>query len=417
VNRATTTGSSTEAAPPSAPAPTPEPPRGLRSPLAIIFTTVFLDLVGFGIVIPLLPLYARRFGADPVGVAWLLAIYSLMQFLFAPWWGRVSDRVGRRPILLLGLFGSAASYLLFGLAWSFPVLLAARAMAGFTGANIGVAQAYVADVTTNQTRARGMGMIGAAFGLGFILGPAIGGVLSRYGVAAPFFGAAAVTLLNALLAIVRLPESLPAERRAEGPARLALADRVRALFAAGTPRRLKAILTAVFVATVAFAALEATFSLWADARFHLTRQGISYVFAYIGVISVIAQGGVVGRLVPRIGAGRAAALGIALIAAGLAVLAIVPSLPLLFAPLALIAFGHGTASPSLSTLISHQGGPGEQGRLLGANQSLSALGRVIGPIWGGVALAHVGLGAPFLSASALAFAAAALLAIVVGAAA
>jgi MFS family permease len=417
VNRTTSTPSTAAAPRSAAPASTPEPPRGLRSPLAIVFVTVFLDLVGFGIVIPLLPLYARWFGAGPVGVAWLLAVYSLMQFLFAPWWGRVSDRVGRRPILLLGLFGSAASYLVFGLAGSFAVLLAARAMAGFTGANIGVAQAYVADVTSPQARARGMGMIGAAFGLGFVLGPAIGGLLSRYGAAVPFFGAAAVTLANALLAVVRLPESLPPERRAQGPAALGLAERVRAVLARGTPRRLRIIFTAVFVATVAFAAMEATFSLWADARWHLTRQGISYVFAYIGVVSVIAQGGVVGRLVPRIGAGRAAVLGIALIATGLATLALAPALPLLFAPLALIAFGHGTASPSLSTLISHQGGPGEQGRLLGVNQSLSALGRVVGPVWGGLALAHVGLSAPFLSAAALAFAAAALLAMGVGAAA
>ncbi|HEU0079852.1 MAG TPA: MFS transporter, partial [Longimicrobiaceae bacterium] len=146
-----------------------------RSPLAIVFVTVFLDLVGFGIVIPLLPLYAERFGAGPVGVTWLVAVYSLMQLLFAPWWGSLSDRVGRRPVLLVGLFGSAASYLLFGLAGSLGMLFVGRTLAGVMGANVGVAQAYIADVTAPEERARGMGLIGAAFGLGFILGPAIGG--------------------------------------------------------------------------------------------------------------------------------------------------------------------------------------------------------------------------------------------------
>jgi DHA1 family tetracycline resistance protein-like MFS transporter len=392
---------------------TPAPPAG-RSPLAIVFATVFLDLVGFGIVIPLLPLYAGRFGAGPVAVAWLLAVYSLMQFLFAPWWGRVSDRVGRRPVLLLGLFGSAASYLAFGLAGSLAVLFAARAVSGFAGANVGVAQAYVADVTRPEDRAKGMGMIGAAFGLGFIFGPAIGGVLSGYGAAAPFFGAAAVTLANALLATVRLPESLPPERRSAHPHGFGLAERARALVGSGTPGRLRAIYAAAFFATVAFAAMEGTFSLWADARWHLPRHGISYLFAYIGVVSVIAQGGIVGRLAPRVGAGRTAAGGIGLIALGLMGIALAPSIPWLLLPLAVLALGHGTASPSLSTLISHAGGPGEQGRMLGVNQSLSALGRVLGPVWGGVALAHVGLGAPFLSGAAIAAGAAVLLGMVAG---
>lgn len=385
---------------------------GLRSPLAIVFTTVFLDLVGFGIVIPLLPLYAGRFGAGPVTVAWLLAVYSLMQFLFAPWWGRVSDRVGRRPVLLLGLFASAVCYLAFGLAASLPVLFAARALGGFAGANLGVAQAYVADVTSPGNRARGMGMVGAALGLGFVFGPAIGGVLSEFGTAAPFLGAAAVTFANALIAVFRLPESLPPERRAARAGGLGLGDRVRALLGAETPARLRTIYIASFVVTVAFAVMEGTFSLWADARWDLARQGISYLFAFVGVVGVITQGGIVGRLVPRIGAGRTTVVGIALIAVGLAGMALAPTFPLLFPALGILALGYGMASPSLATLISHHGGPGDQGRLLGVNQSLSALGRVLGPVWGGVALAHVGLGAPFLSAAALALAAGLLLATV-----
>ncbi|HEX2189860.1 MAG TPA: MFS transporter, partial [Longimicrobiaceae bacterium] len=184
-----------------------------RSPLTIVFLTVFLDLVGFGIVIPLLPLYAERFGAGPVAVTWLVAVYSLMQLVFAPWWGSLSDRVGRRPVLLVGLFGSAASYLLFGLAGSLAALFAGRALAGIMGANVGVAQAYIADVTPPEERAKGMGLIGAAFGLGFIFGPALGGTLAHFGHAVPFLGAAALAAVNGCLGLALLPESLPPERR------------------------------------------------------------------------------------------------------------------------------------------------------------------------------------------------------------
>ncbi|HEX6746302.1 MAG TPA: MFS transporter [Longimicrobium sp.] len=393
------------------------PPAAGKSPLGIVFLTVFLDLVGFGIVIPLLPLYAQRFGAGPVTVTWLLAVYSLMQFLFAPMWGRISDRVGRRPVLLLGLFGSAATYLAFGLAGSLPVLFAARAANGLAGANIGVAQAYVADVTGPEERARGMGIIGAAFGLGFIIGPAVGGMMSRWGFAAPFLAAAAVTLANALLAVVLLPESLPPERRQAHPRGFGLGDRLRALVGRGMPGRLRALYAAGFLVTLAIAAMEATFSLWADARWHFTRHGIAYVFAFIGIVSALAQGALVGRVVKRTGETRTALLGIALIAAGLAATALAPGLALLLAALALVALGQGMASPSMSSLISHQGGAGEQGRLLGIYQSLSALGRVAGPMLGGVALAHVGLAAPWLAASGIAVAAGAVLLALAGGAA
>jgi multidrug resistance protein len=386
-----------------------------RSPLGIVFVTVFLDLVGFGIVIPLLPLYAQRFGAGAVAVAWLLAVYSLMQFLFAPAWGRLSDRIGRRPVLLIGLFGSAASYLACGLAGSLPLLFAARALSGVAGANVGVAQACIADVTRPEERARGMGMIGAAFGLGFIVGPALGGILSRWGFQAPFLFAAALTFANATLAIFRLPESLPPHRRTQRPAGLTLADRARALFGRATPARLRALYLAGFLFTLAFAGMEGTFSLWADAKWHVSGHGIAYLFVYLGVVSSVAQGGVVSRVVRRAGERTTALVGLACVAAGLAGAALAPSWPPLLVALGLIAFGQGMASPTVSSLISHQGGPGEQGRLLGIYQSLSALGRAAGPVAGGVALAHAGLSAPFLTAAAVSAVAALVLATITGA--
>ncbi len=395
-------------------APRAEPPAAAgRSPLAIVFATVLLDLVGFGIVIPLLPLYAQGFGAGPVTVAALLAVYSAMQFLFAPWWGRVSDRHGRRPVLLVGLFGSAASYALCGAAGGVATLLAARALGGFMGANVGVAQAYVADVSPPEGRARAMGMIGAAFGLGFILGPALGGALAGFGPAVPFFAAAALTLANALLALRLLPESLPASARAAAPASAGLVARLRTLKgSAGAPVRTP--YAAGFLLTLAFAAAEGTLSLWARARWGMGPREVAILFTYLGVVSVVAQGWGVARLTRRLGERRTAMVGLGVLAAGMAALAAAPSLAALALALAALAFGQGMASPSLSSWVSRAGGPAEQGRLLGVHQSLGALARVAGPLAGGLALAHLGVAAPFLAGAALALAA---LAVLVGGAA
>jgi MFS transporter, DHA1 family, tetracycline resistance protein len=381
---------------------------GGRSPLAVLFVTVFLDLVGFGIVIPLLPLYAERFGAGPVGAAWLLAVYSLMQFLFAPWWGRLSDRVGRRPVLLVGLFGAAGSYLAFGLAGSLAALFLARAAGGIMGANVGVAQAYIADVTEPHDRARGMGMIGAAFGLGFIFGPALGGILSRWGPAAPFVGAAALAALNGVLAWYRLPESLPPDARSPARASAGLWARL-ATVAAASPR-LRRLYLVGFLATLALAAVEAVVGLWAVRRWAATPEMVGYGFAIVGVIAAAAQGLMVGPLVRRLGERRSALLGLALLALAMAAIPAAPTLPLVAAAFALWAVGHAAATPAISAMVSHQGGAAEQGRLLAASQSLSALGRVLGPWGGGVALAHVGLSAPYLGAAVVALAAFAVLA-------
>jgi MFS transporter, DHA1 family, tetracycline resistance protein len=391
------------------PPPSPFPPPGVRAgarrgPLTILFLTVFLDLVGFGIVIPLLPLYAERFGASALAVAWLLAVYSLMQFLFAPTWGRLSDRFGRRPILLVGLAGSAGSYLLLGLAGSFAALFAARALAGIAGANVGVAQAYIADVTPPEERTRGMGILGAAFGLGFILGPAIGGTLAHVGTpATPFLAAGALAALNGALALRWLPESLPyAARRAYTAG---FRGRMRGVALALSSRRLAPLYAAAFLVTFAFSALETTFALFAHHRLGLTAAAVAFWFVYLGVLATVVQGGLVGPLARRLGEGRLAALGAGLLAGGLLGIPLARGGGELALALAAVAAGQGLVTPSLSALLTGAADPESRGRLLGVSQSLSALARVAGPIAAGLAFVALGAASPYLGAAVVALAA------------
>lgn len=379
-----------------------EPNPGANSrALTILFLTVFIDLVGFGIVIPLLPLYAEGFGASPVTVTWLLAVYSLMQFAFAPWWGRLSDRFGRRPILLIGLFGSGLSYIFFGLATTLFWLFFARIAAGIMGANIGVAQAYVADVTRPEDRARGMGMIGAAFGLGFIFGPIIGGVLSGYGPAVPFLGAGILTLLNGVFAIAWLPETRDNRTKERIAPQPKLSGRLTALVDLLRSHTFAGLYVAFFLVTFAFAELEATLSLWADRRWALTPAQVAYMFAYLGIVVTIVQGLLVGPMTRAWGERRLAIFGGVAFAAGLI------ALPLVYTPLGVaaalgaIAVGQGATVPSVTSLISRTAPEARQGELLGISQSLSALGRVVGPIFGGIAFSRIGIGAPFLTGAAL----------------
>jgi DHA1 family tetracycline resistance protein-like MFS transporter len=367
----------------------------------VVFVTVFLDLVGFGIVIPLLPLYAERFGAGPVAAAWLLAVYSLMQFLFAPWWGRLSDRIGRRPVLLVGIAGAALSYLAFGLAGSLWMLFAARAVNGAMGANVGVAQAYIADVTPPHERARGMGMIGAAFGLGFIFGPAIGGFLSRWGSHAPFLGAAALAAANFALAWYRLPESLSPEVRGAATARNA-GLRARVATVLDAPGRLRGLYATVFAVTMGIAGTEATMAMWAGRRWNLGFESVGYGFAMVGLVAAVSQGMLVGPLVRRIGERRAGLLGLMLVVAGMVLVPLAPSLPLVVLAAAVFALGQAATTPSVYAMISQQGGAADQGRILAATQSLSALARVLGPWMAGAAFAYVGISAPYAAGAALA---------------
>src|SRR5437773_760080 len=271
-----------------------------RSPLLVIFITVFIDLVGFGIVIPVLPFYAEgtKFGAMPREVGLLFASYSVMQLVFAPVLGRLSDKYGRRPVLLISILGTCCGFMILGFATTLWMLFLGRIIDGISGGNISTAQAYIADVTSKENRAKGMGLIGAAFGLGFIFGPAIGGILSRWGIHVPFFFAAALCFANAALLYFTLPETVTANHPAKNRAG---SRSFRQLFRSLRQPRLAFVLVIYFLFVVAFSIMTTSFSLYTMFRFGYDAQHTGYLFAYVGLIAVIIQGGLIGRLVKRFG--------------------------------------------------------------------------------------------------------------------
>lgn len=365
--------------------------RSGASPLFVIFTTVLIDLIGFGMVIPLIGLYGRHYGATGFQLSVLGGIYSLMQFFFAPVWGAVSDRVGRRPILLFSLAGSTLSYVAFALAPSYGWLVFSRALGGLFAANISTAQAYIADVTTPQDRAKGMGLLGAAFGIGFTLGPPLGGIASaRLGLAAPGLIAATICGLNALLAVFRLPESLPAEVRinrsnAPGVARGKWFNRQQLAHAFQSPQR-KILFFTFFAVTFAFSTMEQTFSLLFQTKFGFETGEAGYrtglVLMVAGLVGAMIQGGLIRILVARLGERNLLLIGLGISAVIMAMFPFLPTYPLYFLIVLPMAVGSSLINPSLSSLISKAANAQEQGSTLGVSQGLGSLARALGPFCG-----------------------------------
>jgi MFS transporter, DHA1 family, tetracycline resistance protein len=373
--------------------------------MPVLFLIVLIDLIGFGLVIPLLPFYAERFSASPQAVTTLMAVFSLMSMLTAPIWGRLSDRVGRRPVLMISMAAAALAYLWLGFADALWMLFAARALAGACAGNIAAAQAYIADVTTPENRAKGMGMIGAAFGLGFIIGPALGGVIAGNNLAtanlrAPGLIACALSVIALLGVVFVLKESLPAGAAAR-PRRGRLAALRDAL-----GRKVLAQLLAIFFLTIlAFAGMESTFALWAMAQLGWGPAQTGYLFTYVGLLSAIMQGGLIGRLIARFGEEKLLAAGLVGIAVGLLVLPLSRDLPLLLLATAALALGMGAMQPSLNSLISRSAGAGEQGEVLGVAQSVGSLSRVLGPLLAGALFAGWGRSSPYFCGMILVIAA------------
>ncbi len=358
-------------------------------PLLIIFLTVFIDLIGFGMIIPILPFYAEKLSATPAEIGWVFSIYSWMQFVFAPLLGRISDKVGRRPILFISLLGSAVGYFVIGFAETLTLVFIGRIICGVTGANISTAQAYIADVTSKENRAKGMGLFGAAFGLGFILGPAIAGILSKYGIHVPFYFAAGLSLFNAIALFIFLPESLKKNADREPVVRK---NRFVGFLSSFTKGEFGSINLVYFLLVTAFSIMTYAFVLFTEYRFGYTAENNGYLFTYIGVIAVIAQGLLFNRLVERFGEASLVIFGCILMVISLIAIPyfgpLNGGLIVLLIGMAILAFGNSMASPGLTSLASKSAGEFDQGEQLGNMQSGASLARAIGPTIGGYLLSN-----------------------------
>ncbi len=373
-----------------------------KSALSLIFLTVFIDLLGFGILIPILPSFAKKeLGVNETAIGIAIAIYSFVQFLFNPVFGRISDKYGRKPVIVITLFLNAVGYILFAYTHSYLMLLLSRIIAGIGGSNIGVAQAYIADVTTKENRSKGMGLIGSAFGLGFVFGPLIGGILADYGYMVTGFAAAGFSLIAFVLTIFKLPES--------NLNREISIQRKRALFdIKGTKKILSRpelfiLVGLFFMLTFSFANIYGTFALLGIQVYGFTDLQNGYMFGIVGLSSAIVQGGLIG-LVNRIMSRKNIIItGAFLIMFTLALIPYGQTFLGLAIISVVLSYGTGTLQPTILSLISEVTSDAEQGITLGINQSFSAFARVLGPLWGGFAFEFLGYPFPFLTGAVFTF--------------
>ncbi|MBZ5560134.1 MAG: MFS transporter [Acidobacteriia bacterium] len=365
----------------------------MTRPLLIIFLTIFVNLVGFGIIIPLLPFYAETFGASPIVIGLLFAVFSLCQLAAAPALGDLSDRHGRRPILIFSLAGTVVSFVMLALAHSIVMLFAARIVDGLSGGNISTARAYVADITAPKDRAKAYGLIGAAFGLGFILGPAMSGVLARISYTAPIWAAAGITLVATVMAWLWLPETVHRAHAGTGNPFRYLPE----LWGRPLVRR---ILLIDFVYWFSFAIFQTTFALFAARRFGFDVPKTGYFFAAFGVLGAIVQGGLIRPIVHRLGDKSTFLLGLGFGAAGCVAVAAAHTVALFALALVPLALGIGFGHPTMTSLVSLAGRGDEQGRVQGAASAVESLGRTMGPVWGNASLQQINEAAPYVSAAA-----------------
>lgn len=358
--------------------------------LASIFLIVFIDLLGFSFILPLLPYYAKTFQASDLQIGLLVAAYAAAQLVGAPLLGRLSDRYGRRPMLMVSIFGTVLSFILLAFSRSLWMLYVSRILDGLTAGNISIAQAYISDVTDASNRSRGLGLVGAAFGLGFIIGPAAGGALSQFGFAVPAFTAAGLAAFNFLMVTFWLPESLSKERRDEiarsGRSAISLKD----MFSALRRPTVGPLLHSRFFFGLAFSIFQTIFSLYALERFNLNSTQTGYILAYVGVLSVITQGFLIGRLTVRFAETRLILISTITMAVSLLVWALAPNIPVLLIILIPMAFSGGVLNTVINSALSKSVQPVEIGGILGISSSLEAFTRVIAPSLGGLILEVVG---------------------------
>jgi MFS transporter, DHA1 family, tetracycline resistance protein len=360
-----------------------------RFPILLIFITILIDLIGFGIVLPVLPYYVgtEPFNASPLTFGWLVASFSIMQFIFSPILGRLSDKYGRRPILFLSLIGTGIGFIVLGFATTLWMVFAGRILDGITGGNISTAQAYIADVTTPENRARGMGMIGAAFGIGFVLGPAIGGILSPYGLAVPFYFAAGMAFVNAAALYFVLPETV---KKGEHHTAEEASGRVETLLKYLRDPRLGLLILIYFLVTVAFSILTTSFIIYTAYRFGYTAQQNGLLFAYIGIVGALIQGGLMGYAIKKFGENLMVTIGTVFMGVALFLVPLVGpesgGLTGLLIGIAIFSFGSSFSGTPLISMASKSVSAREQGVVMGVMQSAASLGRAVGPALAGILL-------------------------------
>jgi DHA1 family tetracycline resistance protein-like MFS transporter len=374
-----------------------------KASIFIIFLVAFIDLLGFGIIIPIAPFYIKQFGIAEADVgkyfSGLMFAFAAMQFAFAPVWGRISDRIGRRPVLMISLAGSGITHLAFGLADSIELLFISRVFTGIFGATIPTAMAYMADISKPEDRAKSMGLIGAAFGLGFIIGPAVGGLLSgAYGYRTPLLSAAVFSFLALILAFFMLKETVDlSSAKKTDLRRFSLMNLVRAI---GHPN-LGLLFVLYFLASLAFAKMEMSFALFTEVRYGLDSTEVGYFFTYIGIISAVTQGILIRPLVKRFGEIRLIIFATFLIGTSYFVFAATNDLMVGIIATGLMALGIGLNNPSTTGLVSRNTDSTDQGGILGIQQSFSAFARILGPPMAGFAFDAFGPGVPFFMAGVL----------------
>jgi DHA1 family tetracycline resistance protein-like MFS transporter len=373
------------------------------SPLLLIFLTVLIDLIGFGIVIPILPLYAKspKFQADPLLIGQIIGIFSLAQFIFTPILGRWSDRIGRKPVLIASLLGTALSFVMMGLAGSLWMLFVARILDGISGGNISTAQAYIADVTKPEDRAKGMGLIGAAFGLGFIIGPFIGGELGHFGLSVPFYFAAAIAVLNALSIWLLLPETLTPEKRLQLERQGAARNPLTLIRESLSENRVRKLLLIYFLLTLAFATYQSIFALFAQVRFASTPRDIGRILAVVGLIAAVIQGGLIGKFAKRYGEKPLLIAGLMLMIVASIIMPTVQTVRWMMLVLGMLTIGSAMTSSLLPALISRITSSEKQGSTLGITQSAGSLARYFGPALGGTLFSSFDPNAPFILCAGL----------------
>ncbi|MEW8970968.1 MAG: MFS transporter [Mesobacillus sp.] len=360
-----------------------------KKALPILFLVMFLVMVGFGIIIPVIPFYAEEIGATPTQLGLLMAVYSLMQFIFAPMWGRISDRIGRKPVIMIGILGLSLSFFLMALSTELWMLFAARIIGGFlSSANMPTVMAYVADITSEEDRGKGMGIIGASVGLGFIFGPAIGGIFSQSSLNTPFYLAGATSLVTFLFVTFVLKESLSPEQRSSQEK-----ERTSLLKALNGPLSMLFLLQ-LFV-SLSLAGLEATFAYFAAEKAGLGSVELGYIFMIMGLAGAIVQGGLVGRMTKTLGEGKVIQLGIVISAAGFGLILLTEGFGSAALFLTIFGIGNGLIRPSVSSLLTKKSTTGHGGTT-GLLSSFDSLGRIIGPPLGGW-LFSIAIGMPYIS--------------------